>query len=365
MGVVAFFMASLGACILFFRSQYLHALGGSKEIVFEVPQGMSLIRAAVQLEELQVLKNAQMAVRISRILDPDLQIKVGEYAIKSTQSPREIFHTLASGVSIQRSFVIPEGRNLFEIAMEIPKTGLASPDEFLKLVRDPLLVRELLGESLDSLEGYLFPETYFYTKASTLTDLVRRMVQKSLAVVGELQKTYPELAARLSRHELVTFASLVEKETGAPEERSLIASVFWNRIQKKMRLQTDPSTLYAMALISGQLVENIRRQDLLNPHPYNTYQNPGLPPGPIANPGREALLAVLKPAVSSHLFFVSRNDGTHVFSDSYEQHQDAVRRFQLDPRAREGKSWRDLQKRNSSDSKSSHGAQSESGKRTN
>jgi UPF0755 protein len=169
------------------------------------------------------------------------------------------------------------------------------------------------------------------------------MVKRFLFVFGEV---LPQSHVQgWTRHQIVTLASIIEKETGAPEERPLISSVFHNRLLKKMRLQTDPTVIYGKAEKSGKIEINITRADLLTPSRYNTYVIPALPPGPIANPGKEALLAAVNPAASGYLFFVSQNDGTHVFSEDYSAHNRAVQKFQLDRKAREGKSWRDLQNR--------------------
>ncbi|HWU42748.1 MAG TPA: endolytic transglycosylase MltG, partial [Bdellovibrio sp.] len=140
-------------------------------------------------------------------------------------------------------------------------------------------------------------------------------------------------------------ASIIEKETGAPEERPLISSIFHNRLDKKMKLQTDPTIIYGKAEKTGKIVINITRADLTTPTRYNTYVIDGLPPTPIANPGREALLAAVKPAHSNYLFFVSKNDGTHIFSEDYKAHEKAVRSFQINAKAREGHSWRELKNR--------------------
>jgi UPF0755 protein len=149
----------------------------------------------------------------------------------------------------------------------------------------------------------------------------------------------------LSRHQILTLASIIEKETGAPQERPLISSVFHNRLNKHMMLQTDPTIIYGKALEVGNMEIKISRADLTRYTPYNTYVIKSLPPGPIASPGRAALLAAVQPAASDFLYFVSHNDGTHQFSADYKSHVNAVKKFQLDPKAREGKSWRDLGKK--------------------
>jgi UPF0755 protein len=140
-------------------------------------------------------------------------------------------------------------------------------------------------------------------------------------------------------------ASIIEKETGAPQERRLISSVFHNRLKKNMKLQTDPTVIYGMAALSGSVPNNIRKSDLLRPSKYNTYVIYGLPPGPITNPGKLALIAALNPEQSEFLYFVSQNDGTHVFTKTYNDHINAVKKFQMNPAARAGKSWRDLNKK--------------------
>ncbi len=206
-----------------------------------------------------------------------------------------------------------------------------------------------MGEKQNSLEGYLFPETYKVTKFDTPKEIITQMVKRFLSVYEELapdiaqfQQRYPQ--RKWNRHQIVTFASIVEKETGAAQERPMISSVFHNRLNINMKLQTDPTVIYGQALLSGVVSKNITKQDLLTPTSHNTYTIYGLPPTPISNPGRDSLLAALNPANSKYLYFVSQNDGTHRFSESLEAHNSAVKTFQLNPKAREGKSWRDLKK---------------------
>ena len=167
------------------------------------------------------------------------------------------------------------------------------------------------------------------------------MTDRFHTVYGEVSEGY---AGSLSRHDIVTLASVIEKETGAPQERGIISSVFHNRLNKGMRLQSDPTIIYGYWVVSGEPLKNIRKKDILNPTPYNTYTIRALPVGPIANPGREAIKAAMFPEQSEHLYFVSKNDGTHIFTSTYKDHQKAVRDFQLNRKAREGKSWRDLGK---------------------
>jgi UPF0755 protein len=173
--------------------------------------------------------------------------------------------------------------------------------------------------------------------------MLQTMVKKYRTSWAQLKERFRTQIASLglTEHQIVTLASMIEKETGAPEERPIISSVFFNRLRKKMRLQSDPTTIYG---IWESYTGNIHRQDLLNPTPYNTYTVPALPIGPIGNPGMLALEAALNPSRSEYLYFVSKNEGRHSFSRTLQEHNSAVRKFQLDPKAREGKSWRDLGK---------------------
>lgn len=313
------------------------------EVIYEVSPGASFAKVAKDLETQGVISNAEIFSIYSRVVNQRGHLKAGEYGLRTNMTPDQVLSVITSGRSIERSLTISEGLNIYEISSLFEAAGLGSAKEFLLLVRDQEFIRSLLGENLESLEGYLYPETYKYNKFSTARSVVAAMVRRFLAVYSEIEGM--GLPAGWDRHKVVTFASLVEKETGAAFERPLIASVFHNRIAKGMRLQTDPTIIYGKAELTGQYEIKISKSDILAPSRYNTYVIKGMPPGPIANPGREALIATLKPATSGYLFFVSQNDGTHVFSETYAQHSQAVNKFQKDPKAREGKSWRDLQKK--------------------
>jgi UPF0755 protein len=190
------------------------------------------------------------------------------------------------------------------------------------VVRDAAFIREL-GLPGPTLEGYLFPETYRFPRRPDPREVARAMVDQFFAAWNPLAAAASKRG--LSMHEVVTLASIVEKETGAPQERPLIASVFANRLARRMRLESDPTVIYGIAGFDG----NLRRRDLDDVHnPYNTYQIKGLPPGPIASPGAAALRAVVEPADSAYLYFVSQNDGSHVFSRTYREHLKAVDRYQ-------------------------------------
>ncbi len=345
--LIAIFLIVLsgGLFIGYLGWSFLHAPASAKnqEIIFELKPQMSFQKASLELETKGLIQSAHMFNLLAKFSGKRSHIKVGEYALNTNMSPLEILRIFESGKSIAYDLTIPEGYNIFEIAEIIENAKLSSAQEFLTYVNNPLVVKKLLGEEHASLEGYLFPETYNYTKFSEMKTVVNEMVRKFLSVADALQV---KSNSQLTRHQLITLASIVEKETGAPEERPLIASVFYNRLQKKMRLQTDPTIIYSLALKNGKIPTNISKKDLSFEHPYNTYVIAGLPPGPIANPGRQALQAVLQPAQSEYLYFVSQNNGTHIFSKDYTGHLKAVQKFQMNPKAREGKSWRDLKSKN-------------------
>jgi UPF0755 protein len=315
----------------------------SAEVIFEVEPGQSFNVVAKELESKGLVRNAQAFSLYARFLNQRSQLKRGEYGLRANMLPKEVLSVITSGKSIAKPFTVAEGLNIYEIADLYELQGFGKKQEFMALVKDPSFARELLGEAVPSLEGYLFPETYMITKFENTRDLISSMVRRFLAV-------YKELGAETalpgwSRNQIVTLASIVEKETGSGQDRPLISSVFHNRLVKKMKLQTDPTIIYGIADMTGIVPNNIRKDDILKPSKYNTYVINALPPGPISNPGKDALMAALKPATSKFLYFVSRNDGTTVFSESLERHNSAVQKFQINPKSRDGKSWRDLNKK--------------------
>ncbi|MEN8687044.1 MAG: endolytic transglycosylase MltG, partial [Desulfuromonadales bacterium] len=218
---------------------------------------------------------------------------------------------------------IPEGFNLREIAVRLAETGIGTAEDFLAPCYDPGFIKELAIEA-DSLEGYLFPETYTYTSSSTVRQLLRAMVDQ---LNRHFSPAMLERAAALqmNRHELLTLASIIQKEAGNVMEMPLISAVFHNRLKRGIALQADPTVIYGIADFDG----NLTRKHLATPTPYNTYRKRGLPPGPIASPGLFALRAAANPAKTKALYFVARGDGTHEFSETLREHNRAVRRYQL------------------------------------
>jgi peptidoglycan lytic transglycosylase G len=252
------------------------------------------------------------------------RLRAGEYELSGRMSLDDIVTKLVKGDVVRRVVTFPEGTDLETMARLAAAHGLVLED-FLKAARDPAAIRDLDADAKD-LEGYLFPDTYDITRRpDPAADMVARMVKKFREVIT------PELprikASGMTLREVVTLASVVELETARPDERPRIAAVFKNRLKKRMPLQTDPTVIYALKKRGGY-DGNIHRGDLDIDSPYNTYRYPGLPPGPIASPGREAIRAVLEPADVADLYFVSRNDGSHQFSANLADHNRAVLQYQ-------------------------------------
>jgi UPF0755 protein len=292
------------------------------EIVVEIPRGAALSRVADILESAGVIRSAPAFALLARYQGQAEALRAGEYAFAPNLRAHEVLEKLAAGAVMTHRVVVPEGLRMEEVAARIEAAGLGSAAEFLGVAREPATAAAF-GVPGASLEGYLFPETYELAKGIPAREIAQLMVDHFFAVWRELE---PRAAERgLSMRDAVILASLIEKETGAPQERPLIAAVFLNRLERGMRLETDPAVIYGIADFDG----NLRRahlDDLTNL--YNTYQHAGLPPGPIASPGAAALRAVVDPAEADYLFFVARKDGTHQFSRSYGDHVRAVNRFQ-------------------------------------
>lgn len=352
-GVVAGSAFFLGHYLYFYTHEALINSSAQKTVetktyIINIEKGDGPTGVVAKLQALDIPVNPQRFYWSGRLHGIWPKLKAGEYELKPPITVAQIFKQITSGISIGYPITIREGENLFEISKTIANFPFLNPKEFTRLVHSPAVIKELLPDLSDStrrsmknLEGYLFPNTYVLSKKTTELDLIKILVRESNKNWGIAQESRAR-AMGWDRHQVVTLASMVEKETGAAEERPLIASVFFNRLRKKMRLQSDPTTIYG---IWHRYQGNLRKSDLLEYTPYNTYAIPALPVGPISNPGKESIEAVLSPANSEYLFFVSRNDGTHVFTTKLSDHEKAVRDFQKNAKAREGKSWRDLQKR--------------------
>lgn len=273
--------------------------------------GWSSRHIAQELQSAGVIRNAN-AFLLYHYLNPR-SLKAGEYEFVRADGAIGVHERIVRGDIYTHTVVIPEGFNIFDIAGAIEQAGLASRAEFLTIASNPSLISDLDPQA-KSLEGYLFPDTYEFTRTQSATDMASIMVRRFRQEGRALGLTSgPQL------HRIVTMASIVEKETSAAEERPLVASVYYNRLEKNIALAADPCVIYA-ALLDGRYDGVIRQSDLQLDSPYNTYKYPGLPPGPIANPGVASLQAALHPAASNYLYFVSDNHGHHRFARTLDEH---------------------------------------------
>jgi UPF0755 protein len=253
-------------------------------------------------------------------------LKAGEYRFTDAQTPYDVIDKLARGEVYVVHVTFPEGLTIAEMAKIFEAHGLGSAASFVAAAGDASLIRQVDPEARD-LEGYLFPETYGVARHIGAEKMVRVMVERFERVFTPELRSAGE-ALGYAPHQVVTLASIVEKETAQPAERPLIAAVYENRLRIGMALQCDPTVIYAL-MREGKYTGNLRRDDLQMDSPYNTYRYPGLPPGPIAAPGQASLEAVVHPADADYLYFVSRNDGTHVFAKTLAEHNRNVQKYQI------------------------------------
>jgi UPF0755 protein len=241
-------------------------------------------------------------------------LKAGEYKFEQPANAMEVWRRLTRGDVYYRTVVVPEGYNLFDIATVVEQAGLVPASDFLIAAKSDLFLLRDIDPDAKSLEGYLFPDTYEFTRIDSAHDIAAAMVRRFRQQAQKIG-----LLGQSDMHRIVTMASIVEKETGDPNERPLVAGVYYNRLNKNMNLAADPSVIYA-ALLAGRYRGTIYESDLHYNSPYNTYMFPGLPPGPIANPGAASLQAAMHPTQTDYLFFVSDNNGHHRFARDAEEH---------------------------------------------
>lgn len=272
--------------------------------------GWSSRHIAQELQAAGVIRSARAFLLMHYALGHSL--KAGEYKFDAPDTPRHIHDRLARGDIYVHYVVIPEGYNLYDIAGAIEQAGLGSRQDFLQAATGDLFLVRDLDPAAKSLEGYLFPDTYAFTRTQGVHEMAAAMVRR-------FRQEARQLGMEGDFHRLVTLASIVEKETAAPEERPMVASVYYNRLRRGIALGADPSVIYA-ALLAGRYQGVIHQSDLEFDSPYNTYKYPGLPPGPIGNPGRASLQAALHPAETDFLYFVSDGNGHHRFARTLEEH---------------------------------------------
>jgi UPF0755 protein len=294
-----------------------------REVLITIPGGSSFISASQLLVDAGVIKSLKPFVLLGKIKGLSNSIQAGELMFDTGMTPSQALDVLVKGKAVSYHVTIPEGYNNQMVAALLAEKGLGDVDRILSLSKDPEFTRGL-GVPADSLEGFLFPDTYSWPKGLSEKDILRRMVKKYSSVFTDTMRA-KATEMGMTELEVVTLASIIEKETGAPQERQQVSAVFHNRLRKGYRLQTDPTVIYGIENFNGDLT----KKDLRTDHPYNTYTRSGLPVGPIANPGEASLLAALSPAKVSYLYFVAKGDGTHVFSNTLVEHNRAVAVYQL------------------------------------
>lgn len=297
----------------------------SESQIIDVYPGRSFFQIGSELKKKNLIKS-ELAFKFLVALSFYPPLHLGEYQLSASESLWSQFQKLKKGQFVYKFVTFQEGLNTQDILHILKQKKWSQIEEFERLLKDKAFIKEVLNEDISSFEGYLFPDTYKIQKYTSAKVFLKKMVSEFLKAYNEVKGKTP---IPLSRHQLVTLASLVEKETGDARERPLIASVFYNRLKIGMKLQTDPTILYSLFLHQGVMPKNIRKKDILFPSSYNTYVIKGLPPGPIASPGKAALRACFFPSVTQALYFVSRNDGTHVFSKTYKEHKKAVYKYQV------------------------------------
>ena len=293
--------------------------GFTGPVFVEIPHGTGS-EAVADLLAKQGVVRTRWDFLLARFLERTRKVQAGEYKFDHAASPVEVFDRLARGDIFYYTLVVPEGWNMFDIAAGLEKLGVSKASKFLAAARDPDMIRDLDPQA-PTLEGYLFPNTYKLNRHATAESICRLMT-------GRFREVWRGLDTHVDAHRTVTLASLVEREGKLPKERPLIAAVFENRLRIGMKLDCDPTTIYA-AILAGRYRGAIYRSDLDSDHPYNTYRHAGLPPGPIANPGLASIDAVLHPAATESLYFVLRPDGSggHQFSATIAAHEEATRRY--------------------------------------
>ena len=318
-------LAALSSCLVLaclYVILYLPVSGDTTLRAVIVPKGTSFRLVASELKKAGVIRDLDRFLLAARLKGVYRKTKAGEYEFSESMAPAEILDMLVQGRVKKHQVTIPEGFNIYEIAGVLEAAGLADGKEFIGRAKDRDMAAAL-GLPGKSLEGYLFPDTYIFTRGMTAREIVLTMTDRFKAVYkGEFEPIARERGMALN--EVVTLASIIEKETGSGDERGRISAVFHNRIKKRIRLQSDPTVIYGIEGFDG----NLTKTHLKTRTPYNTYMNYGLPPGPIASPGRASIQAALVPVDEEYLYFVSRNDGTHYFSKSLKEHNRAVSLYQ-------------------------------------
>jgi UPF0755 protein len=306
-----------------------------------IKKGTPLRKISAMLEQEGVIRNREAFIAMVTLLGKKRRIKAGEYEFHTRMLPLEVLDSLVKGQAKQHLVTIPEGYTISQIGQLLEDLSIVDKKPFLDQAASPSLIASLgvsretkdpvltlprdpsKNRRLTTLEGYLFPDTYHFIKEMEPEEVIRMMVHQFQKVFGT-EQTERASSLGIDPVDAVILASIIEKETPLPDEKPLVSAVFHNRLKKKIPLQSDPTVIYGIKEFDG----NLTKEHLSTPTPYNTYLFLGLPPTPICNPGKESILAALYPASVPYLYFVSKNDGAHHFSEGFEEHQRAVAKYQ-------------------------------------
>lgn len=320
--LIAVVITGIAAYDLF---RYAHNPAGATNapVTFEIKRGQSFNAVAEYLNQQGFIANPIKFRVIARYTGHDKTIKFGEYRLSPSMTPIDILEQFSKGNVVLHKVTVPEGFNLADVAARMASRGFCDKETFFALATDPAFA-DRMQIPADTVEGYLFPDTYHFEKDPAPETIITAMISRFRETFDskwEVRAT--ELG--FTMHDVVTFASIIEKETGIAEERPIVSSVFHNRLKLGMRLASDPTVIYGIQEFDG----NLTRKHLKEKTAYNTYMINGLPPGPIANPGLKSIEAALFPADTDYLFFVAKPDRSHHFSRTYTEHSRAVRKYQL------------------------------------
>lgn len=296
---------------------WLVPVGTSEPNLVQLRPGSSTRRIAKELQAAGVIRNWRAFLLLHYWRSKPL--KAGEYLFDHPANSLEVFDRLARGDIYAREVTIPEGYNIWDVANAVEEAGLGKKEDFLKVAQTGTALIADIDPQAHSLEGYLYPDTYRFTRTQSVQDI-------AIAMVHRFRQEARVLGLNSDYHRVVTMASIVEKETPAPEERALVASVYYNRLSRGVMFAADPTVIYG-SLLAGRYRGTIHQSDLQFESPYNTYKHAGLPPGPIANPGRAALAAAMHPAESDYLYFVSDNNGHSRFARNAQDHDRNVAQY--------------------------------------
>lgn len=313
------------AAYLVFQSLFLSPAdpASTQVVLYEVAPESTLKTISKGLEERGIIKNWWTVTYLARMRSKDTKITAGEYELSPAMSPVQVLAKIAGGKPFERRVTLREGVSIWELGALLEEAGILTKAEFNPALTDRDLL-QAAGIPSDSFEGYLFPNTYNFSRPVTAKKIIWKMMEEG-------ENNWPQAFSdradelKLSRHQVLTLASIIEKESGNAEEQGMVSSVFHNRMSRNMKLQSDPTVIYGIPEFNG----NLTRADLERPSPYNTYVNAGLPPGPICNPGKKAIEATLFPQETAYLYFVGDGKGSHVFSVTLAEHNAAVAKYQL------------------------------------